>query len=64
MVNYIREQYGDEQAMMFFVGADTLGLVGAILLYFVDRRRGGALSLIKSSDVVVPVGNCDFPNLI
>ena len=39
---------------MFFVGADALGLLGALVLYFVDRGRGGTLSMIKSTDLVVP----------
>eukprot|EP01108_Squamamoeba_japonica_P004756 TRINITY_DN3767_c0_g1_i1.p1 TRINITY_DN3767_c0_g1~~TRINITY_DN3767_c0_g1_i1.p1 ORF type:complete len:472 (-),score=275.42 TRINITY_DN3767_c0_g1_i1:26-1441(-) len=54
VVNYIREHYGDESAMMFFVCADALGLLGALVLYVVDQRRGGTLCLIKSDELVVP----------
>ena len=39
VVNYIRGNYGDEAAMIFFVVADGLGLLGAILLYLVDQKR-------------------------
>lgn len=60
LVNWIRETYGDEAAMMFFVGADCLGLAGALLLYVVDRRKGGTLSMIKSSAVIVPVETSQF----
>lgn len=54
LVNYIREAAGDYQAMLFFVCADCLGLVGAFFLYWVDRRRGSTLAKIKTSAPLVP----------
>jgi MFS-type transporter involved in bile tolerance (Atg22 family) len=54
LVNVIRGTYGDEAAMIFFVVADCLGLLGALLLYFVDQKRGGQLCTVKTNDVIVP----------
>jgi MFS family permease len=53
LVNWIREHRGDESAMLFFVCADCLGLAGAVVLFLVDRRKGGALSMIKGSALLV-----------
>jgi len=52
LVNWLRQHYGDQSAMLFFVFADALGLLLAIVLYFVDRSRGGQLSAVKTGEVV------------
>jgi len=54
LVNWLRQHYGDESAMLFFVFADGLGLLLAITLYFVDRAKGGQLSAVKTTEEIVP----------
>lgn len=53
-VNYLRGEYGDQSAMMFFVFMDGLGLLLALILYIVDRYRGGQLSMVKTNEPIVP----------
>lgn len=63
LVNYIRQHQGDKAAMLFFVAADALGLIGAIVLYLVDQKRGGTLCMIKSDKAQAPKSEIDdMPN--
>ena len=45
LVQYIRQHYGNESAMLFFCVADALGMVAGLLLLWSDSKKGGALSV-------------------